>query len=644
MARAIAVVLALTAIAACILYFVARDRRGDGVTDAGVFVNNAKESRPEAVAHDNGGAAETGSRRAWELTTHREEADDSDTICLSGRILDSQGAPIADASVDIESRGESVACATGVDGRFATPKIQTFELFNMEIGATGFAWTRIGNIPAPRKSADLGDFVIYKPAPITGKIISETGEPVGGAEIRVAPGGLAKLIKSEYRPRPIFVPLASSNTVGEFDIMEPASNEDIEIVVSKKGFASAVKNIQVDPEQASRVDIVIEKEVIFDGLVVDEHGEEVQGAEVKILGGGEHVVNNIVWPIDSASFQFEGLTGKPEITLRIRRFGFESKVWHPSQIPSDHKFILIRAATVNFQVESPSNTIPQINPTFVDLLRVPATGIPHTSHYMYYYERGDGSRTMTLDRLQPTPDGGWMELERTPSTKWRAVVQFNDYDIGWTEPFDPTSPGEAPPTIPLKMERKTTVRGVVFATDGKPAVDAHVKFTRRLFDEIKIDGLANCAADGTFRIDNLPEGTYEFTGSSPEFEIVPEKINIVAGVDAPIQLHARRAARVHGQLTISGKPPGRAIPVRICYNDPHWRTDAVCITDNDGTFRYGPLQPGQIHFFAGVNKPPRSSYYSFADLAPKPDENTIAGNATANIAAEADVEVNITLP
>ncbi|MBI3817640.1 MAG: hypothetical protein HY286_03030 [Planctomycetes bacterium] len=67
-------------------------------------------------------------------------------------------------------------------------------------------------------------------------------------------------------------------------------------------------------------------------------------------------------------------------------------------------------------------------------------------------------------------------------------------------------------------------------------------------------------------------------------------------------------------------------------------------TDNDGNFSYSPLRPGRVHFFASADNKVRASVYNFNDLAPMPDAGTLEGVASADIAPEADVEVNITLP
>ena len=112
----------------------------------------------------------------------------SEKLIFSGRVIDNNGVPVADAEVlySVGSNSSEPATRTGVDGtfRFEFPRPELKKWDRVSIVAThpdhAIGWQ---NLP-PQNATDV-EIQLAMPGIISGKIMNETGDPIQNAEARL---------------------------------------------------------------------------------------------------------------------------------------------------------------------------------------------------------------------------------------------------------------------------------------------------------------------------------------------------------------------------------------------------------------------------------------------------------------------------
>ena len=122
----------------------------------------------------------------------------TEKLTFSGRVVDNNGVPVADAEVlySVGSNSSEPATRTGVDGKFRfefpRPELKRWDF--VSIVAThpkhAIGWRNM----APQNAADI-EIQLATPGIIAGKIVNETGEPIQNAE-----AGIQYLVSSNRRP------------------------------------------------------------------------------------------------------------------------------------------------------------------------------------------------------------------------------------------------------------------------------------------------------------------------------------------------------------------------------------------------------------------------------------------------------------
>ena len=124
--------------------------------------------------------------------------DGSEKLIFSGRVVDNNGLPVADAEVlySVGSNSSESATRTGVDGtfRFEFPRPELKKWDRVSIVAThpdhAIGWRNL----QPQSTTDV-EIQLAIPATISGKIMNTAGEPIQNAEARIQ-----YLVDSNRRP------------------------------------------------------------------------------------------------------------------------------------------------------------------------------------------------------------------------------------------------------------------------------------------------------------------------------------------------------------------------------------------------------------------------------------------------------------
>jgi protocatechuate 3,4-dioxygenase beta subunit len=112
----------------------------------------------------------------------------------AGRVIDDQGQPVSEATVDLRQSAESAErqrdvdyrATTGVDGRFTLSHLQT-SAADLTVSAKGFRTLSLPALSFPRTGTlNLSTLTLSPGVVVSGKVTDPQGNPVAGAEIHEA--------------------------------------------------------------------------------------------------------------------------------------------------------------------------------------------------------------------------------------------------------------------------------------------------------------------------------------------------------------------------------------------------------------------------------------------------------------------------
>lgn len=299
-----------------------------------------------------------------------------------GRVVDSNGAPVPDRKVELCGfhiidlfQGQNAylddepprldlkraSAYTREDGVFLLNDVhpRAYNLLRVERDEDGFASRLIFAQPNPGETTDLGDVVLEACAALTGKVVDESGKPLGGVRIRAAnlpdeifAEGLHAFregcsILYKWRlfvemnfvidPPPAFFQmlrmLAIPETVTASDgsfCLEGAPLGEVRLVADKPGFVTCAVG-PVTRAKAGAHDlgtITLSGGISVKGRVLDRNGKPVQGVEVR--AGAAHgtgdfcILHPPVHTDGEGIFKIDGVAPLP--TLCAARL-YKENVW-----------------------------------------------------------------------------------------------------------------------------------------------------------------------------------------------------------------------------------------------------------------------------------------------------------------------------
>jgi protocatechuate 3,4-dioxygenase beta subunit len=220
-------------------------------------------------------------------------------ITFSGRVLDSQGGPIADAKVafyvlDYEIHGPSPEpelieeTVTGPDGAFRFTKVQGNQHGSVIARKDGLAlgWAAWQMREGDRQS----DIVVGEPRELSGTVVDDMDQPIIDAEVGVA---LAIIGREEDRRYLIYsvapkVLTVRTDETGRFAFANVPGDATFELLAKKPGRATVCtfdpstfsgEKLRFSPGQ-SGIKVALPPEARIEGKVVDNSGKPIGGVQV----------------------------------------------------------------------------------------------------------------------------------------------------------------------------------------------------------------------------------------------------------------------------------------------------------------------------------------------------------------------------
>jgi hypothetical protein len=315
------------------------DENGDPIESASVTMRNSTGAMVVATATDvTGGFVFTGIEQGideYNITVAKAyyfesvlkdidviaaQATDVGTILLqtnaiiSGKVIDSSGSQITGATVVMLDDGPNTVGTTTTNalGDFSLTGIGYGD-YNVRANATGYLTaTRILTIDKDHLDIEL-NLVLTGIGDITGAVVDEKGDPVGGATVVLTNSTGFIICTAETDSNGAF--MFQNVTEGAFEYS---------IIIEMENYKNAmIDSINVGVGQLENLGtIALVTYATISGKVVRENGTEVVGALVELLDEYGNVISTRYTDI-SGEYKFIGI-GYGKYSLRIGARGFET--------------------------------------------------------------------------------------------------------------------------------------------------------------------------------------------------------------------------------------------------------------------------------------------------------------------------------
>jgi hypothetical protein len=282
---------------------------------------------------------------------------------LGGVVVDAAGAPVPDVEVTASCGTTSTSVTTGADGAFAfAPRPGVCRLEAERVGYKPLATTAHVPDNALRIVMDAG-------ASVSGRVLDPDGRPVPGATVLALPVLLEDLIQDSQRIKP-----ATTDAQGRFTIGGLLPGR-LGLYASVHGKGRTREQVNLEPgEQRTGVVLSLTATTLLEGVVLDDEGRPVAGAEVWAQSTGDETMRAALPDMLAGDFSFVAdldamrvrasldgrfalpsgsLPGKPELLARAD--GFELyRTALPTHGPVDVRLTRERQARVTGRVVDPT--------------------------------------------------------------------------------------------------------------------------------------------------------------------------------------------------------------------------------------------------------------------------------------------------
>lgn len=641
------------------------------VPDAGPTVEADSENEVDLSGGDGDGSTPLSSEGVADRTevTAPPRAASSDPwdemlAGLTGRIIEEDGEPVVGIEVTLAGGGvvtffnalgggmangdpmsiEVDSTKTDKEGRFWLHGASSgdFHGLGIDLGGPRAMLRVLENGLHHREIVDVGDIVLSNTAVLTGRVIDESGAPVAGARIRVAPvpaeifqagvqhvGPKSKFAVLDDEFSPIIegpewamnqidrlpIPTALTNRDGEFRV-ECAAELNQLMVADKLGFVAATRDPKrVEKGEQDVGEFVLEGGRVVTGHVVDEEGEPVVGAEVcvgaEVPFGEVAILNPAGVSAVDGSFRISGVPKTGQVVASARR------------APSDAWYSVVSAGMGDQEIELESafpmmvklrNTAGEpvtggrvrVVPSLGDMLSQGGGGV-----LKVLLQSGSGQGESRFVEVEP---GDYLCSELTPGNY---TVVANAPEYAELQEDGELWSGEAEMVMKMTGGRTLEIR-VTDAATGEPVEFAQCSVQTLGFMMMRSLAQDRTSSDGKvvlgpFAVPEAPESSGFFRGENevsvmvmhPDYGRFTQQLG---PQDVLVEAKMGAGGTVVGKIHLGGEAPTKSYMIMM---EPEFDRDGtrsmvneietprIGLSDLEGNFKITQVTPGdwELHVF-----------------------------------------------
>lgn len=463
---------------------------------------------------------------------------------VRGVVRDTDGKPVAGVKVFLErdeddgrTPDEVVTAASGSFDIDGVPLGETFGVVALGSGDDDRIAVRRGlSIGAAGQSIDV-DLTLAEPARLSVSVVWPDGLPIAGAAV-----GLASDPGVDQRTGP-----AGTAVFG------PQPPHHTQVTARCWGFADATAEIELRPGAKERMVLRPKPGPVIAGVVVDEDGIPIAGAHLELDYPAAPTFASDV----DGTFRI-ACPDADTRTLDVSAAGFASEQVADVVPPSEGLRVVLRNCRVRFRLVWPA-------------------GAPHTGRVHAWTDGSVAEATLDGDVVRITVPPGTTQVKLAVEGCVSAEIDV------------PDNADESKDWGDVVLERAARLEGRVVDEQGKP-VDA---FVYAKVGDTTVP-LESTGEDGSFSIDNLPEGDAEVRVEAKGFVTRTTRHALAAGGPQLVVALARGGGVNGVVLGADGKPAqGVVYVVFTDVNDPENRERmAWPSVEEDGRFEVH-LAPGR---------------------------------------------------
>ena len=507
---------------------------------------------------------------------------EDEKLKLSGRIINKDGVPVADAAIlyVVESNLSESVTRTVVDGtfRFDLPRPELKQSEQVSIVAThsdyAFGWQTF----SIENTTDV-EIQLANPGSISGKIMNEAGEPIQNAEVRVQVlfRGAPTLGRSENLLSRDAIPIAPAKTDanGEFVLRDLPEGTTINLAIQGPGYAKHTRSKV--PVNTDGLEFLLKREGRIEGhLSYARTGAPVVNAKVALQGihptmgwgtastdvNGNYLLKNLA-PGTYNVFLYEG----PEEWTAVAK---ELIGVVEGQTVSNMNLTLVRGGFITGQVTDKE------------------TGKPIANHHISFHDAARPESQAAV-HLTETDETGAYRFRAAPG---RALV-YTSAPTGYMDvrPMKNVDVVEAETVVvDFQFLKGMELVGSVLTDAGEPVAGAQITNAAR-FQRHKEYGKSN--EQGEFTVSGLRAGQKiavkaEHRGLQLRGRA---KVEVQPGGTIEIQMQPYELVKVYGRvINDQGEPIPSANISRMRWDRHHRMGTSTPVTVTGGNGRYRGIE------------------------------------------------------
>ena len=507
---------------------------------------------------------------------------------VEGRVVVSGGGGCHNGWLSLTARasGKSIYASVEGDGNLRVPAVLP-DTYAVALGCDGYlAEESYGPITVADGSLLGLTWSVARGQAIRGKVVDQTGKPVGGVDVRA----IQRLDPARPRSRQTWT-RATTNSDGRFDLGGLTAGQfDVSVdghrATSEKPLTVALNERQ-DLEDV-RIELPAAGEVR--GTVLDEFGRAIPRSTASLSGGPKEFGTMVA---DDGSFKIEHVA---EGTYRVSAFGRAGELRPPASDRLTTHTVTVEAgkiATVRLTVETSSGTIS-------GSVRDPDGGALNDAFVESVVEDPDEESSRPAMRGTPWGDffgppsltdaDGRFSMKGLPSAKYTIRAYRKAGGEGFVRHVEPGA------DVVVTIAPTGRLTGVIHVPKGPPPEDFSLEVSNTTTGLLRRDSFFR--AGGKWSLPELPAGRYKIRVRSGSATAESEAVVREGEDTTDVSIELTPNVLVRGSVIDQAGAPlaGVQVLMRPTQGGPSAPLDATRrhVTDTLGRFELADVPTGDI--------------------------------------------------